>query len=71
MDQAVCGSRHFLDGEVERRFIRARWVGCAAQLADELQRRRANFIIGGWGRKIGERFDVPAHDSLLGVCLPY
>ena len=37
----------------------------AAQLPNELQRRRANLVVGGGRFEVGEHFDVSAHGEIL------
>jgi hypothetical protein len=44
---------HVVDRLIECGFVRARWARRAAQLSDELQRRRTNLIIGGGRLEVG------------------
>src|SRR5437016_2104135 len=60
-DEARGRRRHLVDRAVERVFVVAGWLGGAAQLADELQRRSADFVSGRGRLEVGECFDVPAH----------
>jgi hypothetical protein len=39
------------------------WLSHATELADELQRRRSDFIVGGGRFEVEERFDAAAHVS--------
>src|SRR5437667_12702648 len=64
LDQPIGGCRDFVDRPVERRFICARRVIAPAQLSNELQRRRADLVVCGRRRKIGEGLDVSAHTSI-------
>src|SRR4051812_19442441 len=53
---------HFVDRAVERGFIGLRWLGVAADLAHELQRRGPDFILCRRRFEVEERFYVTAHD---------
>src|ERR1051325_9456921 len=65
MNQFVGGGRDFVDCFVERFFIQTRRLRRSTQLAHELQRRRAHFIVGCRRFKVGERLDVSAHAQVL------
>src|SRR4051812_41665452 len=62
IDKAAGSVGHFFNSPVERLFVGLGRMGCAAELADELDGRRANLIIGRRRREIGEGFDISAHD---------
>lgn len=53
--------RHALDRAVERLFIRFRRFGKSAELANELKRRGANLVVGGWRREVMQGLNVSAH----------
>jgi uncharacterized protein DUF1931 len=61
MDQPMRGCGHLVDGAAERSFVDARRPCRAAQLSDELERRRANLVVGRRRLKVGERLDVATH----------
>ena len=64
MHQPRRGGRNFIDGRLERRFIRFRWFVEAADFSYELQRSRANFFRCNRRIKIEERSDISAHFSM-------
>jgi hypothetical protein len=47
--------RHLVDGAVERGFVGARRLGRSAQLAHELQRRRADLVFRGRRLEVRQR----------------
>lgn len=53
--------RHVLDGVVERRLVGLGRPGKAGQLADELERAGADFVVRRRRFEIVQRSDVPAH----------
>jgi hypothetical protein len=53
--------RHFIDCLAECRFIGTRGLGETAQLAHELQRRGADFVLGRRRLEIEQRADIAAH----------
>src|SRR5262245_54675712 len=65
IDQAAGRVGDLPDGRVEGGFVDARRVGRAAELADELQRRRVDLVVRRGWLEIGERLDVPAHGDVL------
>src|SRR5882672_6430827 len=65
IDQATSDVGHLVDGTIERGLVRLRWRVESAQLADELQRRRADFFLSRRRIEIEKRFDVSAHLSFL------
>ncbi len=56
---------HLVDGAVERRLVGLRRRGEAAQLADELDRRGADLLVGRRRVEVEEGADVSAHGSSL------
>src|SRR5690606_21530685 len=54
----------FVDGFIERGFVRLRRSGGSANLAHELERGGANLLVGGWRLEVEQRLDVSAHESL-------
>src|SRR3982751_1083559 len=50
-----------VDGARERRLVDTRWARRTAQLANELQRGRANLVVGRWRLEVGQRLDVATH----------
>src|SRR5580704_3618670 len=58
-----------VDGAGERRFVGTGGVRKSAQLANELQRRRADFLIRGRRFEIEECAYIPAHESLRSLPL--
>ena len=65
VDESSGYFRHVLDGAVEGRLVGLRRFGEAAQLPDELQRRRANLLIGRGRIEVEQGFDVPTHAPTL------
>jgi hypothetical protein len=62
MKQMLGGVSDVVHRAVERLFVRFRWLGEAAQLADELQRRSADFILGRGRKEVVKGLDVSAHN---------
>src|SRR6185437_15576511 len=56
--------RNVLDGAVERRLVGLGRPREAGELADELQRAGANFLVARRRLEIVQRFDVPAHGGV-------
>src|SRR5262249_27873393 len=67
IEQPSGGGGLFVDRTVERRLVRLRGAGEPAQLADELQRRGADFILARGRLEIEQRADVSAHGELRGI----
>src|SRR5687767_5436394 len=65
MNQTLGGVGDFVDRLVEGGFIGLRRLRRPAQLANELQRGRADLVFGGGRLEVGERLDVPAHGGPL------
>jgi hypothetical protein len=59
------GVRDFIDCAIERFFVCSRRLGETAQFTDELQRRRANFVIRRRWTEIMQGFNVSAHAESL------
>ena len=57
----MCRMRHVLDRLVEHRLVGLGRLGRAGQLADELQRARADFVVRRRRLEIVQCSDVPAH----------
>jgi hypothetical protein len=62
LQEAAGRVRDLIDGAGERRFVGAGRLRKSAQLADELQRRRADFLVRSRRFEIKECAYVPAHD---------
>src|SRR5262245_36658108 len=61
IEQPARGVGDFLDRKVECRLVRLRGAGEPAQLADELERRGADFILARGRLEIEQRADVSTH----------
>jgi hypothetical protein len=59
----MCRMRDVLDGPVECRFVGLGRPCKARQLADELERAGADFVVRRRRFEIVQRSDVPAHDE--------
>src|SRR4051812_10062744 len=59
-DQPARRFRHLVDGAVECRLVGARRPRGATELAHELQRRRADLVLGGRRLEVRQRLDVAA-----------
>ena len=57
--------RNFVHRSIECLFVRLRRFGETAQLADELERRRANFVVGRRRTEVMKCFDSSAHKEPL------
>ena len=55
--------RNFVHRLIECLFVRLRRFGKTAQLADELERRRTNFVVGRRRTEIMKCFDGSAHEE--------
>src|SRR5574338_1614681 len=64
-DELLGGGSDLRDRLVEHGLVGARLLRRAAQLADELQGRGADFIAGRRGFEVREGLDVAAHGSIL------
>src|SRR3982751_6555020 len=60
-DQFVGCRGDFFHGCIECVLVGAGRLAGSTQLADELKRGCADFVVGGWGFEVGEGFNVPAH----------
>src|SRR4030095_10855563 len=69
VDKAAGDVRHFFDGMVGCLFVCLRRCVESAQLANELQRRRADLLVGRGGIEIEQGFYVPTHCCLAGLRL--
>src|SRR5262249_38133043 len=65
VEQLMGCARHPVHGAGERDFVRPRRLREAAQLADELEGRRADLRVRRRRPEIVERLDVATHDKLL------
>src|SRR5262245_54850825 len=63
-DEAAGDVGHFVNGAIERLFVRLRRCGESAQLADELQRRCADLLVGRGRIEVEQCFDVSTHCCL-------
>ena len=61
VDKPIRGSSDFIHGRIERGFVGARRSRGATQLSYELERRRADLVVGRGWLEVGERLDVAAH----------
>src|SRR5688500_17732706 len=66
--QVLGGVGYLVYGAIKGFFVRLRRLGKAAQLPNELKRRRADLFIGRGRRKVMQGSDVSAHEGFLG-CL--
>ena len=62
IEQMLRGVSDFIDGSIERGFIRVRRFRESAKFPDKLQRRCVNFVIRRWRLKIMQGLDASAHD---------
>src|ERR1035441_667367 len=60
-EKASRNAGDFIDGSVERRFVRLRWLVEAADLSDKLERGSLDFFLSDRRVKVEEGFDVSAH----------
>jgi hypothetical protein len=61
MEKMFGGMSDVVHGPIKRFFVRLRRFRKAAELADELKRRRVNFIFGRWRQEVMKGFDISAH----------
>src|ERR1700758_3887830 len=61
VNETVSGGGDFVYRPIEDLFVHARRPRRPAQLSNELQGRRADLIVGGWGCKVRQRLDVATH----------
>jgi hypothetical protein len=61
MEQFVRSRRNLIDCPIESLFVCFGRLGKPAQLADELERRCADFVLSGRRREVMKRSDVSAH----------
>ena len=59
----MSGMRDFVDRSIKSVLVCFRRFGETAQLADELERRRTNFVVGRWRTEIMKCFDGSAHEE--------
>src|SRR3990172_8383178 len=64
IDQPARHLEDIFDGAFIRGLVRLRRLGKAAQLADELLRRRADFLVGRRRVEVEQRADIAAHRTL-------
>ena len=57
----MCCLRDLIDGAIEHLFVRLGWFTEAAEFADELQRRRADFFVRRGRFEVMQGLDVSAH----------
>jgi len=65
LEQLPPGRRHVLDSLIEGHLVRFRRRIEAADLADELQGRAVELLVGGLLVRAAESFDVSAHEWVL------
>ena len=61
IEQMLRGVRDIIDGTIESCLVCLGRFCETAQLADELKRRSANFIVRRWWTEVMKCFDGPAH----------
>jgi len=61
VNETMRGGGDFVYGPIEDGLVRARRPRRPAQLSNELQGRRADLIVCGWGCKVRQRLDVATH----------
>jgi hypothetical protein len=61
LEKAIGGGSDFGYGLIEGFFIGFRWLGEAADFADELERGSRDFLIGGGLGSAAENFDAATH----------
>jgi hypothetical protein len=65
IEQLACGLRHLLDGAIENFFVCFRRFRKAAELPNELQRRRADFFLRRRRFEVMKGFNISTHAVLL------
>src|SRR5579859_53910 len=63
IDQTAGNHCHVIDRSIERGFVGVRWLRRATEFPDELQRRRANLVVGRGRLEVGQGLDVSTHDD--------